>query len=326
MNAKTLISVCLPTYNAELYISKSLQSIIDQQTDFEYEIIISDDASTDNTIEKVRSILNESKFENFRLLESEQNCGINSNLKKALTNCVGQFIAILDADDFWTDLKKLQRQFEILNSNKYLAYTYTNYIYGNTKGETGKTGLAENFQHPLKNQFEQQLLTPYICICTILIKKSILDFELLDEFINNHFISQDYPLLLEISKRYNGFYENKITTRVILKSNSISRPNSIEKKLAYFQNCFDIGTFFIRKYGIEQEIQDQRDFYFHLKVILLLWKIGDFNRIKDYAKKLKLKSFIRYQPRSIYIFYASKIKIFYNIIRYWTLRKRVPGS
>lgn len=326
MNLKTLVSVCLPTYNAEQYIMGSLQSIINQQTNFKYEIIISDDGSTDKTIDNIQLLLKESNFDNFKILQSKQNRGINSNLKRAFLNCSGKYIAILDADDIWTDSQKLQRQYDILNDNAQLDYTYTNYIYSNAKEEIGKMGLDEHFRHPTLNHFEQQLLAPYICICTIFFKNSILNIKLIDEFITNDFISQDYPLLLEFAKNYKGIYEDKITTKVILKSNSLSRPDSIEKRLVYFQNCHKIGTFFIEKYGTEQEVQIQRDFYFHLKMVLLLWKTKDYKRIKKYAQQLAFKNFIRYQPKSIYIFLASKNKLLYKLFKPWVLRKRPPGE
>lgn len=115
LNSK--ISVCVFTYNYELYIDKCIQSIIDQITQFPIEILISDDFSTDQT----RALClkwNEKYPDIIKLNFNEKNIGGTANWIKAINLCDGNYIALIDGDDYFTDVNKLQKQFDALESNK----------------------------------------------------------------------------------------------------------------------------------------------------------------------------------------------------------------
>ena len=89
-----LISVIMSTYNDELYIEESLQSILNQTlTDFE--LIIYDDCSTDHTVEKIRAFHDP----RIQLICNEENCGLTKNLNKGLRIAKGKYIARMDGDD-----------------------------------------------------------------------------------------------------------------------------------------------------------------------------------------------------------------------------------
>lgn len=327
MDTKIQISVCIMTFNSEGYILNAIQSVVNQNTNFRYEIILADDGSTDNTVGIIESNFRASNFKDFKLLKSDFNQGVNTNLMSAFKECRGKYIALLDADDIWTDLNKLQIQFDLLSANKQIDYTYTNYLYSYSPNKPGDTlGLPENFKHPATDPYEYFLINPYICICTICFKRELLDFGLLKGFVSRNFISQDYPLLLFFSKNYKGWYLPVATTLIILKQNSISRPSSLQKKLEYFKNIHVIGDYFISLYGAEKETIKIRNFKYHFKYLLALWLSSDFSKIKNYSKNLKFFDFIKFQPKSLYILYASKNIFLYKLLRPWVLRKRPPGK
>lgn len=111
-----LASICTRTYNLEKYIEQCLDSLLMQQTTFPYEIIIDDDCSTDATVEIVSRYAE--KFPhivkpNFR----KQNVGLKLNLMGNLARASGNYIAICDGDDFWTDPLKLQKQVSFLEQD-----------------------------------------------------------------------------------------------------------------------------------------------------------------------------------------------------------------
>jgi glycosyltransferase involved in cell wall biosynthesis len=110
------ISIIITSFNHEKYIAQGLESVLSQKGDFRMEIIIGDDCSTDNT----RSIAQEfqDKYpEIISLLPNEPNLGITKNLKRCLDACSGDYIAICEGDDYWTDIYKLEKQKDFLEAH-----------------------------------------------------------------------------------------------------------------------------------------------------------------------------------------------------------------
>lgn len=110
------LSVCMITYNHELYISQAIEGVMMQQTSFLIELIIGEDCSTDNT----RKICQEykAKFpEKIRLLFPVKNSGASANFMNTFQACSGKYIALCEGDDYWIDPCKLQKQVDFLEAN-----------------------------------------------------------------------------------------------------------------------------------------------------------------------------------------------------------------
>ena len=131
------ISVIVTTYNHEKYIAQCLESILCQTGDFEMEVILGDDNSTDHTREIAQQF--EQKYPQVvLLLPARPNLGITKNLKRCLDGCSGNYIAICEGDDYWTDSTKLQKQMALLESHP--AYSmcfnaFTIYFEANGRSE-----------------------------------------------------------------------------------------------------------------------------------------------------------------------------------------------
>lgn len=111
-----LLSVCIITYNHEEYIRDAIEGVLMQKINFEYEIIIADDFSTDNTR---KIILDYSeKYPNiFKLIFQEKNVGAAQNWLDLISCPKSKYIAYFEGDDFWTDPFKLQKQIDFLDNN-----------------------------------------------------------------------------------------------------------------------------------------------------------------------------------------------------------------
>lgn len=111
---KPTVSVIIPSYNREAFVSESIESVL-KQTYTDWEIIIIDDASTDKTGEMVRVYTKgDPRIKYFR---NERNLGIAKTRNKGLDLAQGRFIAPLDSDDVWLDENKLKNQVEFLEVN-----------------------------------------------------------------------------------------------------------------------------------------------------------------------------------------------------------------
>ncbi|MGI6162140.1 MAG: glycosyltransferase family 2 protein [Christensenellales bacterium] len=112
-----ILSVLVLAYNHEKYIQKALDSILMQRLDFEYEIVVGEDCSTDATADILKEY-DEKWPGRFRLLLRDKNLGMNENANATRAACRGKYIAVLEGDDFWTDPLKLQKQLGFLEANK----------------------------------------------------------------------------------------------------------------------------------------------------------------------------------------------------------------
>lgn len=130
------VSVSLITYNHARFIAQSIESALAQRTDFDFEIVIGDDLSTDGTAQIVAEYA--ARFpDKIRVVPHDQNLGLVHNAINNIRQCRGQYVALLEGDDHWTDPDKLQLQADLLDRDKGLALCFTNSV--NFFEDTGKS-------------------------------------------------------------------------------------------------------------------------------------------------------------------------------------------
>ena len=109
------VSVWMITYNHEKFIAQAIESVLMQQTNFDYELVIGEDCSTDGT----RAIVEDYQQrypDKIRALLHEKNIGAYENFARTFAACRGEYIAMLEGDDYWTDPLKLQKQVDYLDT------------------------------------------------------------------------------------------------------------------------------------------------------------------------------------------------------------------
>ena len=122
---KTLVSIICITYNQAEYLSSCLDSIFSQQVDFQVELIIHDDASTDSTTEIISQYIKKCPFQIKTILQKENQYskGIDIFSKYIYPKVEGKYIAICEGDDYWTDSRKLSIQIKMLEANQSFSAT-----------------------------------------------------------------------------------------------------------------------------------------------------------------------------------------------------------
>lgn len=108
-----VVSVIVTTYNHEKYIAECLDSILMQEGCPDFEVIIGNDCSTDGTGKIIDDYANKYP-DKIRVLPRPKNLGMLNNMKDCFANANGDFIAICEGDDYWTDKRKLKKQYEAL--------------------------------------------------------------------------------------------------------------------------------------------------------------------------------------------------------------------
>lgn len=113
------VSVCMITYNHELYIKDAIEGVLMQKVNFEIELIIANDHSTDNTHVLISKLIDSHpKGHLIRYINHPENLGMMPNFIFALKQCKGNYIALCEGDDYWTDPLKLKKQIVFLENNR----------------------------------------------------------------------------------------------------------------------------------------------------------------------------------------------------------------
>jgi glycosyltransferase involved in cell wall biosynthesis len=124
---KPLVSIMLITYNQEHFITDAIESFLMQKCSFPFEIVIGDDASSDNTQKIIKDY-----YSRFPLIIkpilNPMNLGPLRNAINVLEQCAGKYIALCEGDDYWTDPDKLQIQIDFLENNSDYVLSYHNVI------------------------------------------------------------------------------------------------------------------------------------------------------------------------------------------------------
>jgi glycosyltransferase involved in cell wall biosynthesis len=112
------VSVCMITYGQEKFIAEAINGVLMQECDFEVEFIIANDCSPDKTDEIIQKIIdNHPKSSWIKYIKHDENIGMMPNFIFAMQQCKGEYIALCEGDDYWTDPLKLQIQVDFLNKN-----------------------------------------------------------------------------------------------------------------------------------------------------------------------------------------------------------------
>jgi glycosyltransferase involved in cell wall biosynthesis len=206
------VSVIIPAYNCQSFIAETVESIL-AQTYPDYEIIVVDDGSTDNT----RDVLQ--RYEDRVRYVYQENSGVGAARNRGLSLARGEYIAFLDHDDLWLP-EKLETQMKILETRPEVGLVYSNCYHIDEAG----TILGRYFDHikPARGMvFHQLFMTNFIPLLTVLVRKAVLDQ--VGTFRIGWSISEDYDLLLRVARKFILDYVETPLAKYRLHSGNVSR-------------------------------------------------------------------------------------------------------
>lgn len=196
----SLLSVCVRTHNQERFIREALDSVLRQHTSFPFEIIISDDASSDGTV----AILQEYQRQypnTIRLLLSETNIGGPENLKRVIEASEAKYVTCLDGDDFYTDDYKLQKQVDILEAHPEYAACFHNTWYADENGQLKGLFNRPDF-HAVHDAHEFIRERWFVPIHSAVLRRDYIEFP--DWY--NTVMNDDYVVHLSVAKHGPYFF------------------------------------------------------------------------------------------------------------------------
>lgn len=240
-----MVTIRCFVYNHESYLRQCLDGFVMQKTNFPFEAIVHDDASTDKTAAIIREYAE--KYPNIikPIYETEnQYSKHDGSLHRIMdAHTRGKYIAYCEGDDYWIDPLKLQKQVDFLEKNIDYALVYTNY-----KNFYVDKNVLISAPHPNResgNIFDKLLQRNFIVTATVLVRSEILQeaYRALNMY-SQKWLMKDYPLWLEIARQWKIKYLVDITTVYRILAESASHSVNVDKMITFEKSVLSIQIFF----------------------------------------------------------------------------------
>jgi glycosyltransferase involved in cell wall biosynthesis len=252
------LSVCMITYNHENFISEAIESVLNQHTNFQVQLVIGEDCSTDNT----RAICENFAKKNpdkILLLPVTDNLGMMKNFVRTFNKCDGDYIAFLEGDDFWTDESKLQKQVNFLKKNPDYSLCFHNTQMKMDRNNEKKEWLLHS--NLGKDTFvTEDVLGPWFVPSCSVVFANYPDFVLPPWFY--HCKYGDLPFMLLLSLKGKFKYIDQVMSVYRLHDTGMSSVHKAYDKITvmlYIYESFNIHTGYRFQETIRQSVKYEID-------------------------------------------------------------------
>lgn len=250
-NGEVLLTVRCMAYNQGKYIGRCLEGFVSQKTNFRFEVMVHDDASSDNTQEIIREYaakypeLIKPVFETENLYSRRD----GSLERKTSPYMHGKYIAMCEADDYWIDENKLQRQVDYMEQHPECALVCSGAVVVNSKGEK----LLRNKSKKLTDNASQEMVlgrNPVITASSCFRREDFEEFQRIRAKAPFTMRMGDYPLWIYLSTKGTimQYDEPMVAYREL--SESASHSANVERMRVFRQNSMEIALWMNEKYGI----------------------------------------------------------------------------
>lgn len=325
-----LVSINCITYNHENYIAEAIESFLMQKTNFKYEILIHDDASTDRTADIIREY--EKKYPDIikpiLQKENQHSQGVKKiDYRYNHTRAKGKYIAICEGDDYWTDQHKLQKQVDYMENN--LGCSMCFHATDKIKIGKGKIDVIKPYNKSCISSTEDIILGDggFMATNSILYRKYVMD-NAPDIYLNAPI--GDYPLQILTSTKNYAYYINESmsvyrvgvegswSSRMVSKENKVEKFITLRRQIASMLN--EIDKYYNGKYHDVIQKKIIRD---EIEILILKKKIKELRNSKykiiydSLTFKEKIKIHAKYYIPNIYIklvniIKVTKVRLLYN--------------
>jgi len=214
MKKKNFITILINSYNGEKTIYKTIKSAL-RQTYKKYEILIIDDASSDNTVNLIKKFKNKK----IRLYRNKKNIGLGKSRVLAQSKIQGEYVCILDQDDIWNK-NKIKSQLKLFLKDKKIGLVATGY---KLIDENDKIISLENKYYDKKNFINYLSFKNIFAHSTIMYRTKYA--KSVGWYSNKLIYAQDYDLTLRILKKYEFKFLKSLLASIRINQKSMTRSN-----------------------------------------------------------------------------------------------------
>ena len=291
------LSVGIITYNQQDTIAQTLDSILCQQGDFELEVVVGEDCSTDNTWAICQEYA-ERYPEQVVLLENTHNLGIMANFARVMKACTGEYVGICAGDDYWCDEQKLHKQLDYLTAHPECGVCTTGgYRYLVRRDEMVK-GLAP--WNPIKDgDVKPFYFSPsykggvYAMPLTMLFRRELLQYIDFDTFIERGFPVEDYPMQAIMAQHtlWGHLSDKTVVYRVYSESATFISYDH-PKYMQYHRGLMEIRRYLRDKFALQLYNYSEayiQEYLFYREYLMHLHN-GDFCRARQLMNDCNLRT------------------------------------
>lgn len=301
-NSNIMVTVCIVTYNQEQWIRQTIESVLTQQTDYPFEIMIGEDHSTDGT----RAICQEyaDKYNNITLLPSPTNFGVTANWIHCIQAGSGKYIMSCAGDDWWHNPNKIQMQVDFMEQHPECCICHTDIDeYNENTGILKKTVKQSYGIIPPEGKIQKISLSgrDYISAVTMCIRRSTFEqYVPADEFARRRFPREDWPTILVLSAYGDVRYLPISTATYRIGQESITRTSNYETIIKRAQKDKEMTEYLYTLFPEWGPFKDGLWFdnigYHH--ALMAAYRNDDYNAAHEFAQKDKYPSLATYMAIS----------------------------
>ncbi|EPC2529538.1 glycosyltransferase [Providencia stuartii] len=294
------VSICCITYNQEMYIKRALDSFLTQNTSFPFEIIIGDDASSDNT-SKILDEYAKNYPKLITVISSPKNIGANANLLQVFNAAQGDYIALCEGDDYWSSENKIDIQYNEMIKNKEVSFSF-------------HSAYINNLQSPIKYKKEKNFFTvddvllnhydQFAPTASYMFKRDIV--KILPSWFKNASIG-DYYIEIYALNIGLGLYIDKpmsVYQQMAINSWSTTTNKNIDKFIVTRLNMIKYDELTKNDFPLLYNMIDERitrNYYIISRQCLIMKKYNLFNKYLREIKNRRMPRDIRYSYILFYI-------------------------
>lgn len=232
------LSIVVVTYNQDKYIRTCLDSILMQEIDVDYEVLVADDCSTDSTPQ----ICDEygALHPQFKIFHHKKNIGLLQNWEFVMNRCEGEYIAILEGDDYWIQSDKLKKQISFLDTHKEFSAVFTR-----AKIHYMDEGAEVSDERYLPSLEEREYSEREICERFIVLSSSLMFRNCLCPIhYTDQLLYADLYTFILLSKKGKMYCIGEQTAAYRIHKNNLSRLGGGK----YWVACFNQDRYFIKQF------------------------------------------------------------------------------
>lgn len=273
-----LVSVIVTTYNHERHLEMALATILGQECDFDVEIVLGEDCSSDGTLEICKSYF-QLNPEKITLIVSTENVGWRENYRRCVEAARGKYVAFCDGDDYFLDTEHLAMQVAVMEQNPNVGLCYAR---AERRGENGD--LIGYFPAGEGHTSLDTLLHDW-CVenCTTVARRDlVLDYYATEKPENRpEWLTEDLPMWLYVAAHSEIAYIDQVMAMHRVFADSVSHSTSLAKRLAFCDSSSNIKLWFDERYNASRQCK-------HLlreRMITALWVYSYIGSVGNFVKR-----------------------------------------
>lgn len=273
---RPLVSVLMITYNHAGYLAEAIEGVVSQQCDFPFELIIGEDASTDET-QKIALDYQRRYPEIVRVIHSAANVGMNANGARVFLKARGEYVAYCEGDDYWCSPYKLARQVALIRDRADVGIVHTDWVRSRRVVDGWSVGWNKSVHARVpRNLLQGELFRTFhypriLRTCTILLRRSTLIAFARSDLSGKAYKFGDAVLAAYTTSRWKVAYLAEVTAVYRESPNSALRSGK-QARLDFLRSSLDFDTDARRFFADREDYP--RAYRWEVAVGLFLWSIS----------------------------------------------------